>query len=315
MPSFLFNDLTQVLPRVLEPRYETLFFENGDLIPTLTDLQAGAREITYDRFSEWGDADLVSDATTNIPIVDISVDDDRYPIFMMASGFPLSLQEMRAYDFRPTNGTTTNVNRFERRMQAARKVIAMRTNRATALGYNAQNLNFPGFLTNAIVPVTNSSFDLNTATFITALDFVIATIETLTDNFVTEDPTQLLVPPNFRKKILSLYNVNGTKTVMQALVEQYPDLEIQKVREASSTALDAVGTIPGRTTGKDRIMLYPRTETVVHRHIENDVAELAPEEFIRVDGLRRIYPMFSCITPAIFDYPQDCRYIDVVKVN
>jgi hypothetical protein len=316
MPSFLYNDLTQLMPKILEPRYETLYFENGDLIPTQTDLIPGAREIAYERFSEFGDADFVSDATTNIPIVDISIDEDRYPIYMLASGFPLSLQEQRAYNHRSRGGTTPSTfNRYERRMAAARKVVAMRTNRATSMGYMGQNLNFPGMLTNAIVPTVNSAFDMNSGTFNTILDFMIATIESLTDNFVSMEPTELLLPPNVRKKMLSTYNTNGTKTVMQALDEQYPDLEVQKIRETSATALDAVGTIPNRVTGKDRLMLYPKESSVLNRHIESSVAELAPEEFIRTDGLRRIYPMFSCITPTIFDYPQDCRYVDIVKVN
>ncbi len=316
MPSFLYNDLTQLMPKVLEPRYETLYFENGSLIPTLTDLSPGAREIAYERFSEFGDADLISDAATNIPIVDISVDEDRYPIYMVASGFPLSLQEMRAYNHRSRGGTTNSgFNRYERRMSAARKVIAMRTNRMTSIGYAAANINFPGFLTNGLVPLTNSSFDFNTATFITMLDFMIATIESLTDNFVSMEPSDLLLPTNLRKKLLSTYNTNGTKTVMQALMEQYPSLDMMKIRETTATVLDAAGTIPGRTTGKDRMMLYPKESSVLNRHIESSVAELAPEDFVRVDNLRKIYPMFSCITPAIFDYPQDCRYVDIPKVN
>jgi hypothetical protein len=315
MPSFLYNDLTQLMPKVLEPRYETLFFENGTLIPTLVDLRPGAREVAYDRFSEYGDADLISDAATNIPIVDISVDEDRYPVYMAASGFPLSLQEMRAYEFRP-RGTDT-LNRFERRMSAARRVIAQRTNRFLALGYTSSMLNFPGFLGNALISIRGgAAFDFNTATFATMTDFLVACIESMTDNFVTAEPTQLLVPTNVRKKMLSTYNTNGTKTVFQAIAEQYPRLNIQKLKELTAASLDAtVGTTGGRVAGRDRMMLYPRDPSVLNRHVEQNIAELAPEEFIRTDGMRRIYPMFSCFTPSIIDYPADCRYIDIVAVS
>ncbi len=360
MPNFLYEDLTQRLSRVLEPRYQTLFFENGDLIPTLTDLEPGNKEIAYDQIGEFGDADLVGDGTTNIPIVDISIDRNRYPIFMVASGFPITFQEERAYN--ATHYHLPDLDRFQRRMAAARKAIAMRINRYTAFGipgaYNA-----PGFLTNPDVPTDNNSFNLYGCTYQQALDFFVYTIESISDNFVSMAPTDMLLPKEPYKKIMSLQNGALSDPLKVVLERMYPNLTITKVQELEAMRIDvamttpisaipgspqsgqaAIGNnnplynvtqaaagqpasmIPGNATnppflpagmmmrpgvGKDRIMIYPKDPEVQHRHIEQSIAELLPEEYIRTDGLRRIYTLFSCITPAIFDYPQDARYIDI----
>ncbi|NEP10869.1 MAG: DUF2184 domain-containing protein [Symploca sp. SIO2C1] len=306
MPSFLYEDLTQRMEKILEPRYRTMHFENGDLIPTMVDLDPGMKEIAYDKINEFGDADLVSDAATNIPVVDISLDEDRYPIYMVAAGFPLSLQEERAYN--ANHYHASSLNRFERRMAVARKAIAQRTNQFTAL--SVPNINFPGFLTNSLVSTDNSAFNLYTSTYQQCLDFFVDIIESLTDNFVTDYPTDMLVPKDVHHRMVSLENGLGTVNLMERLEQLYPDLMITKTKELEAALIDSSGiTRPG--AGKDRIMLYPKEPDILNRHIEEQVAQLAPEEYIRTDGLRRIYPMFSCITPAIFDYPTDCRYIDI----
>ena len=306
MAAFLYEDLTQRMEKVLEPRYRTMYFENGDLIPTMVDLAPGMKEIAYEKINEFGDADLVSDAATNIPVVDISLDEDRYPIYMVASGFPLSLQEERAYNAQHYHAF--NLDRFQRRMAVARKAIAQRTNKFTALG--VPNLNFPGFLVNGLVATDNSAFNIYTSTYQQCLDFFVDVIESLTDNFVTDYPTDLLLPKDPHHLIVSLENSLGTISVKERLEQLYPDLMITKVKELEAAQIDSSGiTRPG--VGKDRIMLYPKEPDIINRHIEEEVAMLAPEEYIRTDGLRRIYPMFSCITPAIFDYPTDCRYIDI----
>lgn len=310
MPTYLYDRLTQRMPKILEPRYESLHFENGDFIPTTADLTAGAKEVAYERFNEFGDADFLSDASTNIPVVDISLDEDRYPIFMMGSGFPVSLQEQRAYE----SGLDSRINRFDRRMDAARRVIAARTNRVTA--YGTASAGFTGFLSNPLVPLDSASTGVSTTFYTTAtyndiVDFFINTIESLTDNFVTAEPTTMLVPSDVNKRLTSVQNSVGTKSVKQYLEEVYPDLEIVKTREVSSAQLAANGITAGST--KDRIALYPKDPSVLHRHLESNVAQLAPQDFIRVDGLRKIYLMFSVFTPVIVDYPQDIRFIDINK--
>ncbi|MGL5926333.1 major capsid family protein [Chroococcidiopsis sp.] len=303
----MYNMLTQVLERTLEVRYPTLYFENGELVPTMTDLQPGIRELLYDRITELGDADITNDAATNIPVVEIGTEEDRYPVFMVASGFPVSFQQERAWSRARANG---DINRYQRLVGAARKAIAQRINRFTALGISTLP-SFPGFLTNPLVPLDNSSFNPYTADYQATLDFLVGLLESQTDNFVSEEPTEILLPLNIYKKWMTLMNGLGSMSLRQQVDDLYPELVTWKIQELSAAQIDAAG-ITRPSTGKDRIMIYPKSPDIVHRHIEQKVAEMVPEQYLRVDGLRKIYTLFSCVTPAIFDYPQDCRYIDIM---
>lgn len=309
MANFLYEDLTQRMDKVLEPRYQTLYFENGSLIPTETDLEPGNKEIAYDQISEFGDADITGDAATNIPIVDISLEENRYPIYMVASGFPISFQEERAYN--ASHYHTPTLDRFQRRMAVARKAIAQRINRYTAYGVSTLD-RFNGFLTNPGIPLDNNTFNIYTATYQDALDFFVSIIESITDNFVSMEPTEMLVPKDIYKRMMSLQNGALSSVLKIALEDMYPELSITKIQELEADRIDGSG-FARPSAGKDRIMLYPKDPSIEHRHIEQDIAALVPEEYIRTDGLRRIYTMFSCITPSIFDYPQDARYIDIPK--
>ncbi len=302
-----YNMLTQVLERTLEVRYPSLPFENGELVPTLTDLQAGTREIMYDRIAEIGDADITNDAATNIPVVELELGEDRYPVFMVASGFPVSFQQERAWNLRASNGET---NRYQRLIGAARRAIAQRINRFTALGV-ANLPSFTGFLTNPVIPLDNSSFNPYTADYQLTLDFIVGLIEAQTDNFTSESPTEILLPLNIYRRWMSLMNGLGSMSLRQQIDGLYPGLVSWKIQELSAAQIDASG-ITRPSVGKDRIMLYPKYLNIVHRHIEQKIADMVPEQYIRTDGLRRIYTLFSCVTPAIFDYPQDCRYIDIM---
>lgn len=316
MPTFLYDDLTQRLARILEQRYESLLFENGSLIPTLFDLVPGARELVFDSITEYGDADLWTMESTNIPIVDISIAEDRYAIYAVASGFPITFQEERAYN---SNLARRRINRFDRRMSAARKVIAMRVDRFTAFGRSP--LAMRGFVNNTAVPIVNATdiggaANVAIATYNQLCDFFVAQIETITDNFVSSEPTTMLVSSMVNRQ-LGKQNPNGTKSVRQFLKEEYPNLEIIKTKQLSNAELLAGGLTVGTVNANqvpansDRIILYPKDGNVVHRHLEQRVAELVPPDYIRVDGMRKIYTMFQCFTPVVIDYTYDVRYVNV----
>lgn len=305
----LYDELTQKMDKVLEPRYRSMHFENGDFIPTLTDLEAGVKELAYPRISEVGDAEIMSDAATDIPMVYLSGEIDRYPVYMVMSSFPITFQESRMM-------SRSQIDSMTRRMQATRRAIAQRINKSTALG--ASSVNFPGTLINNLVTADNSSVNIYTSAYDVVLDFFVATIRSLVGNYVTELPTDMIVNHNIMTRLVSLSNTQQTTNVKERLEDIFPELVISETPETDAAQIDAAysasgGSRPG--TGKDRIWLYPKESMVLNRHIEQSIASLAPEEYVRsatVAGqLVRIYPMFSCISPTIFDYPQDCRYVDI----
>lgn len=301
----LFNELTQLMEdKILEPRYRAMRFENGELIPTRADLKPGAKEIAYPQLKEIGDAEIMSDAAVDIPLVEITGEYDRYPIYMVMSSFYVTFQESRVL-------SRVIIDDIERRMALARKVIAQRTNFVTALGKNG--LNFDGMLTNPLVTVDNSTFNIYTSTYQQVLDFFVSIIESLTGNYVINEPSDVVINADIHSRLIALENAQGTRNVKERLEEIYSGLTFTKVPETEASFIDAAITRPG--TGKDRIFLYPKEEMVLHRHIESVIADLVPEQFSRsasINGqLASLYYMFSCITPGIIVYPDDIRYVDI----
>lgn len=313
MPSALYEQLTQKLPRVLQPRFPQNIFENGVLIPTEFDLQAGVRNISYETYNYVGDASVVSDSDEGVPIVDVTSTLDTYPVYMVMSGFPISFQLSRSY-----NAINTIASRDVQQnvMLATRQVISQRIDRATALGL--PNLNFQGFATNSAIDDVDSSFDINTATYDDARNFFVSMIQSLTRNEVTSLPTDIVLTPIYYEKMMGLASAND-KVLVTHIRELYPNIRFHQTNKVSASNIDAAITRPVGQQGKDRIVLYPREDRVLHRHLESQIAQLAPEEYSRVADvggvLSKIFFMFSCVTPCIFDFPNDVRYYDVVAAT
>lgn len=310
MATALFEDLTQKLPRVLRPRFELMLFENGVLIPTEFDLEPGTRSISYEVYDYTGNAEFTSDSDESVPIVDVTGSLDRYPVYMVSCGIPISMDLAMAYN---AQNRIASKDILEQRMTGARMVINQRINIATALGRSG--LNFDGFVTNPSVTVEDSSFDINTATYDQARNFFVSIIEGLTRNLVTSYPTDMVVPPIYYEKMMGLASAND-KVLVTHIKELYPRLNIHRANEVRADRVDSAITRPGGQVGKDRIIIYPREDRVLHRHMEEAIAKLAPEDFSRVADvggvLSKIYFMYACVTPAIIDYPNDIKYHDVV---
>lgn len=304
MPLDLFNELTQLMPQVLEPRYRAMKFENGVLIPTMVDLDPGIKEIAYPEIKQIGDAEIMSDAATDIPMVQITGSYNRYPVYMMMSSFPVTFQESRLL-------SRTIIDGIEQRMTVARIVIVQRTNMITALGKTG--MNFDGALTNPLIAVDDSTVDIYADTYQNVLDFFVSTVESLTGNYVTDEPSDMLINSDQHALMISLENAQGTRNIKQRLQEIFPGLTITKIPEGEAAYID--GAISRPSAGKDRIFLYPKEARIIHRHLEAAIADLVPEEYTRtatIDGqVARVYMMFSCLTPAIVNFPNDCRYVDI----
>lgn len=307
---FLYRRLEQLLPGVLGRRYRELNFENGSIVPTQADLEAGAAEVVRDTVNEVGDADIVAGDAFDIPVVDISADEDRYKIFMIASAFSYTFQDERNYE---KAGNAAQIN--NRKMMLAKRSIAERHNSIAA--YGDTRVNVTGFLNNASVPLNNSSFDPHSGT--TTPDeltsFFIDEVKSLhTNSNNVEMPSDCLVSTGLYFKLIKTRMPDSSMTaldyVKKALSENGMDFNIMKSQECDSTNLEARGVHSGGTN-KDRVVLYPKEEEVVERHIE--LVQLMPNEWVTVKNGRRVYPMFSCTTPTIINFPSALRYIDVAK--
>lgn len=306
---FLYRALEQHLPNILGRRYRELYFENGSVIPTVADLEPGAAEVVRDTVDEVGDADIIGDGAFDIPIVDISASEDRYKTFMIASGFSFTFQQERAYEF-----ANKNTQILDRKMKLARRSIAERHNRVAA--YGDARLGVTGFVNNAAVALNNSSFNPNTATEDDLQGFFVDELKAAHRNSNNvEMPMDVLIPSGLYFQLIRKRIPNTSMTVLtyikEALSQEGVNFNIMKCLECDSANLEARG-VQASGTNKDRIIFYTKDPDVVERHIE--LPQLMPNDWVTVKDGRRVYPMFSCTTQTIINYPGAFRYSDVAKV-
>ncbi len=305
--TYLSRKLEQLLPNVKTKRYRQLKFENGSVVPTMADLEAGAAEVVSTTMDEVGTADIVAGDAFDIPIVDISANEDRYKIFMIAAAFSYTFDEER----RAEKG---NLTITDRKMMVARRSIAERHNRIAA--YGDTRVNVTGFLNNSKVGLNNSSFNPNTATADEIAEFFVDEIKAVhTGSNNVEMPTTALVSSGMYFTLVKKRVPDSSMTLLQyiqkALSENDIEFSIRKIEECDSAKLEAAG-VQASGTNKDRMVLYPLDPEVVERHIE--LVQLMPADWQYIKDGRKIYPLFSCTTPTIWNYPGAGRYIDHVKV-
>lgn len=307
--SFLYRALEQKMPEVLKRRYRDLIFENGRVVPTMADLEPGAAEIVRDTLDEVGNADILGDGAFDIPIVDVSGSEDRYKIWMIASAFSFTFQQERALDFA---GNKAQIE--DRKQMLAKRSIAERHHRIAA--YGDSRLGATGFLNNSSVVQNNSSFDPNTATPDDLAEFFVDELKaahTASNN--VEMPMDVLVSTGLYFKLVKSRMPDSSTSVLnyieQALSDSDVKFSITKCQECDSAKLEAANVQPGGTN-KDMVAFYTKDPIVVERHIEQ--IKLMPFEWVTIRDGRRIFPMFSCTTSTIINYPSAFRYTKVPQV-
>ncbi|MBD2076208.1 DUF2184 domain-containing protein [Phormidium sp. FACHB-592] len=312
---YLYRDLEQRLPRLIEPRRRELPFESGTDIPTMPDLMPGAHELVSTVINDVGDAKILADGAFDFPLVDATASEDRHRVVMAVAGFHIDFQAERREMYALSNAAATlRVRQYDQKMKTCIRAIQERRNRIAAFGDT--KLNMTGLLNNANVTPNNSSFDPYTATTATTMaDFFINEVQDFysgsSDVFF---PSVALVSNTLFFRLISLV-MSGTATTVKdhiekALSEEGIKFEIRKRQECSAAKLEANGVLaPG--TNKDRIVLYSLDPEVVERHIE--MIQMVPIKYVEVHGLKTIYPMFGCTTETIVNYPGAFAYIDVAK--
>lgn len=305
---FLYNKLAQKLPGVLAKRYRELKFENGSIVPTEADLKAGAAEVVRDTMSEIGDAEIIGDGAFDMPVVDVSAGEDRYKTIMVGSAFSYTFQQERAFEL-------GNAELTDRRMFAARRSIAERHNQLSA--YGDARVGITGMLNNASVMLNNSSFNANTASSDDLTGFFVDELKAAHRNSNNvEMPMDVLIPTGLFFLLIKKRVADSAQSALTyiklALSEEDIKFNLIKCEEVDSANLEARGVQAGGTN-KDRVTFFVKDPEVIERHIE--LTQLMPAEWVSVKSGRRVYPMFSCTTPTIINYPGAMRYIDIPKVN
>lgn len=288
-------------------RQRNLMFENGDIVPTFPDLESGAAEIVSERINEAGQADILSDNANDVPIVDIEVDEDRYKIKLFAAAFPITFQQMRAYDFAESNGRSWSVRTTKQSVAA--RVIATKANSYSA--YGDSRLNTTGMVNDPNVNVNTSTFNpfAGATTADDLIGFVVEEIgDVRKDTNIVETPDQVLIGVDLDTALTSTRVPDSGITVKQYLINTIDWISaITAVPELNSDYLERAG-VQAAGTNRDRVVLYPQDPLVIERHIE--VTQLVPEQFLYNKGLSQYYPMFQAVSPTLVNYPGAMRYID-----
>lgn len=314
--------LEQLLPGVIGKRYRKLLFSEGEIVPTLADLEVGAKEVVRERVGETGTARLLANNANDIPLVNLDLGEDKYPVFMIAAGLGYSFQDMRSIQ------KAGNANMISsRRISAANRVIEERDNKFAAFGDTA--LGLTGFVNNAAVTANSTTFNPYTATPDQLADFFMDEISPVVrSSNSAEIPGDVIVSIDFDLLISSKRMTDGNSTVKQYVLQNNDYVRsIRGVPEVGFQFLEDNGVLAGGTN-KDRVIFYPFerlpqemtdeqgladmvTPEVCERHIE-PLQQFPVEWHERRDG-RYIVPFFKCSTPSIINYPSAMRYTDILK--
>jgi len=267
------------------------------------DLEVGAAEVVAEIFNQVGEAAVLGDGAIDIPIVDVSSDEDRYKTFRIGAALSFTHDQERAQ-------TKSRKSIMARKQRAVSRAIAEQHNRVGAYGHAA--LGVTGFLNNANVTPENSSFNFFTTTNNDLIvDFFVDRIRDvyLSSNSV-EEVSEVVLPPEIHFELTGR-RVDGTSTTLlqyirQALSDEGMSLNMVKDPDSSHSRLSAAGV---GTANKHRITFCAKDEAVVSRHIE--ITKLLPEDWMEVRNGRKIYPYASYTTPVIVHYPGAMRYVDV----
>jgi len=315
MSGYLYRMLQQKLPGVLRKRLRPLPFEDGSLIPTIADLDIGAKEIIRDRITEVGEANIMGGDSGDIPLVEVTAAEDTYRAVMVAAAFSYSFTEEMAADTAQRNGVQYNLRTTKQ--ETAARVIAEKLNYFAA--YGDTGLNVRGLVNNASVTLNNTSFNpFGSVTPDDLANFFLTEIQAIaTSTNNVEFPTEALVSTDLYYKlirtrmpdsamnvldyILGINRASGNPTTVQ---------RITPLNELRSTNLEAAGVQAG-STNKDRIVLYPLNDSVLSRH--NRPTAMVPAEYTYTKNMQRYFPMYACTSQTMIEYPAAFRYVDHVK--
>ncbi|MGD1908162.1 MAG: major capsid family protein [Leptolyngbyaceae cyanobacterium] len=315
--KFLSRRLEQLLPGVLSKRYRNLYFD-GIVCPTLPDIEVGASELVLENIQEVGEATVLADKATDIPVVDVKAGEDRFRVMMIAAAMGWSFQEMQALE---KSGDASRIN--DRKMRAVYRAIKEKANKIAAYGDPARG--FKGMLNHGGITPDNSSFNPYTSTPDELAEFFIEEVGKVVDAVEGADiPGDVLVSLNLKTRLASTRMTDGGVSVLRYILDNADYItSITGVPECGFARLEANGVLTAGTN-KDRIMLYPMERVpadadpdnlpspeVVERHIA-PLAQ-APEEYWERRDMRTIVPMYECVSQTFINYPGSCRYIDVVK--
>ena len=318
--TVLFRKLQQQKNGVLKSRRRALPFENPSIIPMSLDLRPGARTLIQDQVVETGKAVVTSPDAVDPRLIEISVSENEYRIMMVMAGYPVTWGENEARQYAQSQGVQYNTQDIK--MASTIRAIEEKCNSLAAFGESS--LGVTGMLNNASVTLTNSSFDAFDANS-TADDIAdwflgeIGAIAASTNN--VEYPTNAGISTELWNLMTRRRMPDSSETVLSYILRTQREANtnmsqgirnIFPLQECRSANLEANGAQSGGTN-KDRIVLYPLDREVFEKHKLNGAVQLFPEDWAGHAPGKKIYPMYTCDSEVIINFPGAFRYVDHPK--
>ncbi|MEO1390981.1 MAG: major capsid family protein [Cyanobacteria bacterium J06634_6] len=318
--SVLYRRLQQVKNRVLRKRRRNLEFEGSQLIDTAMDLQPGARTLIQPQVEEFGQAIVQSPDASDFRLVEVTATEQEFRIFMVGAGYRVTWGEMNAQQFAQGHGQQYNISDIK--MEGTQRVIREKVNGLNAFG--DASLGVTGALNNGDVTLTDSAFDPfdsnNTSEEIAEWFLGEAgDIAASTNN--VEYPTQAGISTELWTLFTSKKMTDTGETILSYILRTQREAaagnqaaiqNIFRLVECRSTTLEANGAQSGGTN-KDRIWLYPKFPEIIEKHMLSGAVRMFPEEWAGQYAGYKIYPMYTCISQVIQNFPGAIRYLDHPK--
>lgn len=306
---YLLRQLEQLLPGLYRRKYGELWAqEDSDVIMAMEGLDPGATSIIEQVIDERGTAVELSDNSDDIPMVEVSVGENKYNVHVITLGYKYNLMQL----IRESNqGISINT---EKARQVDRGI---REKTHQLLLYGNTKRGTTGLFNNSEIPVTSSGYDANSSSFQDDVDFVAEELARVSNrNDMTDEISTMLIPENLWYRWTTRYQTNDTgKTVIQAIRDTLgassggPLQRIMRKNECRSDFLERFGVRPAGTN-EDRIIFIPTAQDAVDRMFFS-IDWLTPQ----LRGLHYYVYAYSATTQTMIHYPDACAYSDIPRVN
>lgn len=231
--------VTATISELFKHEFEETKWANGQLVPFDTGLSDGATEYSYNELVHTGEAKIVADNATDIPLAELQGVNNVRPVKTIACGFSYSTQEIRSAML---NGM---FNIVAEKSEAAREAHDFALNRFIRDGVPSKGLdgftNAPGIA----VQIAASGDWAGAATAATIVnEFSAAANSIMSASGGVETPNTAVFPLAEYLRISTLQNSAASDiTVLQYLRQAFPMIT-DWVWEPGLSAADSAGTGP-----------------------------------------------------------------------
>jgi len=268
----------------------------AQLVPVSTEAGAGAREITFRRYTEVGTARIISDYAKDIPRADIYGEEETIKVKHIASSYGYSIFEIQE---------SRRVNRRldARRAKAANRAVDERMDRLVWFGSTAHNiqglLDYPGILEytvpNGASPAAPQWDGKTSAEILVDMNAMISTPVEATNE--VERPNTLLLPVHQYELIASMRNSDSSDlTVLEYFKRNRPGVLVE--------TLDYLKNAGGSTV--DRMLAYVRDTD----HLTQEMPVPRRQEAPQQDGLEVEVIVWADHAGVIVYYPLSVIFAD-----